>query len=152
MNKTLSVSAIQNGTVIDHINPGMALRIIKMLRLLEKKYQVTVGLNLFSKTMSLKDLIKIENHNLKKDEANKIMIFAPKATINIIKNFEVVEKIITHLPPDVSGVFACPNPACISHAEPVEGFFTIEEQGKFVKLVCKFCEKGFDRNQVKLEV
>lgn len=152
MNKTLSVSAIQNGTVIDHINPGMALRIISMLRLLEKKYQVTVGMNLSSKTIGLKDLIKIENHNLDMDEANKIMIFAPNATINIIKNTEVIEKIITQLPPTVSGVFACPNPVCITNAEAVESFFTIEEQGKFVKFICKFCEKTFDRNQVKVRV
>lgn len=152
MNKTLSVSAIQNGTVIDHINTGMALRIIHMLGLLEKKYQVTVGMNLTSKSIGLKDLIKIENHNLKNDEANKIMVFAPNATINIIKNFEVVEKIITQLPPDISGVFACPNASCITHVEQIDSFFTVQEQGKKVKLMCKYCEKEFDRNQVKVKV
>lgn len=152
MNKTLSVSAIHNGTVIDHINPGQALRIIQMLRLLENKHRVTVGLNLSSEHMKLKDLIKIENHNLTKEEANKITIFAPEATINIIKNFEVVEKIIAHLPPQVGGVFSCPNPVCITHTEPVETSFVIKEEGKYVKLICNYCEKIFDRNHMKVKL
>ncbi len=148
MNKTLSVSAIQNGTVIDHIASGQTLRIIHMLRLLDKKYRVTVGFNLPSHCMPLKDLIKIENHTLTNKEANEITVFAPEATINIIKNFEVVQKIITSLPPHISGVFKCPNHACITHGEPVESFFHIEEKGKKIKLVCKYCEKEFDRSEV----
>lgn len=148
MTKTLSVSAIQNGTVIDHITSGQTLRIIHMLRLLHKKHKVTVGFNLPSKRMQLKDLIKIENHALTNREANEITVFAPDATINIIKNFEVVQKIITCLPHDISGVFICPNPACITHDEPIDTFFNIEEQGRQIKLVCKFCEKGFSRNEM----
>lgn len=152
MSKTLSVSAIQNGTVIDHINPGQTLRIIHMLRLLNKNHKVTIGLNLSSKLMKLKDLIKIEDHILTNDEANEINVFAPEATINIIKNFEVVQKIITSLPSSISGMFICPNPVCITHTEPVDSFFTITEQGKQVQLVCKYCEKEFERNQVKVKV
>lgn len=151
-NKTLSVPAIHHGTVIDHIAPGQTMRIIHMLGLLEKKHRVTIGLNLSSERMKLKDLIKIEDHTLTNEEANEINIFAPDATINIIKRFEVVEKIITRLPDSVKGVFACPNPACITHADSVEGFFTIEAQGKQVKLICKYCEKTFDRNQVKVKI
>ena len=149
MNKTLSVSAIQNGTVIDHIPAGQALRIIHLLRLLKEKYRVTVGFNLSSQRMQLKDLIKIENHTLTNKQANEITVFAPDATINIIKNFEVTEKIITRLPESISGVFSCPNPACVTHGEPVETFFMIEEQGKHVQVQCKYCEKTFDRNHVK---
>lgn len=152
MSKTLSVSAICNGTVIDHINSGQAIRIIHLLGLLEKKYKVTVGLNLPSKRMKLKDIIKIENHSLKNEEANEITVFSPEATINIIKNFEVVEKITTTLPPSISGVFSCPNPICITHNEPVETFFNIEVQSKQVNLVCKYCEKTFDRNDVNVQI
>jgi aspartate carbamoyltransferase regulatory subunit len=152
MSKTLSVSAICNGTVIDHINSGQAIRIIHLLGLLEKKYKVTVGLNLPSKGMKLKDIIKIENHRLKNEEPNEITVFSPEATINIIKNFEVVEKITTTLPPNISGVFSCPNPICITHNEPVETFFNIEVQSKHVNLVCKYCEKTFDRNDVNVQI
>ena len=152
MIKKLSVAAIQNGTVIDHITSDQTLRIIHMLRLLDKKYMVTVGFNLPSNRMKFKDLIKIENHVLTNREADEITVFAPEATINIIKEFEVVKKIITSLPPSISGMFICPNQNCITSKEPIESFFDIEEQGRQVKLVCKYCENPFDRNQVKVKV
>ena len=151
MNKTLSVSAIENGTVIDHITSDQTLRIMHMLQLLDKKHKVTVGFNLPSKRMKLKDLIKIENHELTEKEASEIMVFAPEATINIIRNFEVTKKIVTSLPENISGVFICPNPVCITHSEPVDSFFYVEEHGKHVKLLCKFCEKAFDRKQVRVK-
>jgi aspartate carbamoyltransferase regulatory subunit len=152
MNKTLSVSAIHNGTVIDHINSGQALRIIQLLRLLETKHRVTVGLNLPSKRMKLKDIIKVEDHKLTNDQANEITIFAPEATINIIQNFEVTGKVITKLPSSIRSVFVCPNPFCISHNEPVDSFFSIAEHGKRVTLSCKYCEKSYDRNQVQVRI
>lgn len=148
-NKTLSVSAIQNGTVIDHINAGQAIRIIHLLELIKNKHRVTIGLNLPSKQLKYKDIIKIEDRMLNNEEANEITVFAPEATINIIENFEVAKKITTSLPPHITGVFACPNPSCITRTEPVETFFTIETQGKQVHLTCKYCEKIFDRDEVK---
>lgn len=152
MNKTLSVSAIQNGTVIDHIPAGQALRIIHMLGLLAKKQRITVGLNLFSQRMKLKDLIKIENHWLSAHEANEVSIFAPEATINIIKNFEVVEKVSPHLPSQAIGLFICPNSSCITHVEPIESHFHIQDEGNAVRLVCQYCEKNYDRNSVKVKI
>ena len=91
MSKTLSVSAIQNGTVIDHIPVGQALKIIHLLKLLETNQCVTVGFRLLSRRMKLKDLIKIEDYVLTEEEANKITVFAQEATINVIKNFTVKE-------------------------------------------------------------
>lgn len=152
MNKTLSVSAIHNGTVIDHIISGQAIRIIHLLRLLDKKYQVTIGLNLPSKKLKFKDLIKIENHILTHEEANDITIFAPEATINVIQHFEVVDKITTSLPSHITDIFICPNPVCITRTEPVQTFFNIETQGKKINLVCKYCEKIFDRNDVQVGI
>jgi aspartate carbamoyltransferase regulatory subunit len=151
MNKTLSVSAIQNGTVVDHITTDQTFRIMHMLRLLDKKLKVTVGFNLPSKRMRLKDLIKIENHELTPEEANQISVFAPDATINIIKDYEVERKLDTTLPASIRAIFICPNSACVTHAEPVESFFYIQEAGKVMKLVCKYCEKSFERNQVKVK-
>lgn len=153
MTKTLSVSAIKNGTVIDHIRAGQALRIVRLLGLLENnKNQVTLGLNLRSKLIGKKDLIKIENRVLTNEEANEIVIFAPEATINIIKDFDVIQKINTHLPNIIANVFICPNPVCVTHNEPVESVFHIEEQGKQIKLTCHYCEKIFDRDQVKVHI
>lgn len=151
MTKTLSVSAIQNGTVVDHIATDQTLRIMSMLQLLENRNKVTVGFNLPSKRMKFKDLIKIEDHELTPEEANQITVFAPEATINIIKNYEVVKKLDTKLPESVHSIFVCPNSACITHVEPVESLFYIPEHGKVMKLVCHYCEKSFERNQVKVK-
>jgi aspartate carbamoyltransferase regulatory subunit len=152
MSKTLPVSAIKNGTVIDHIRPGQAPRIMHLLNVLQSKNKVTMGLNLPSKLIGLKDLLKIENRVLTNDEANEVVIFSPEATINIIKDFEVLQKIITHVPQTITGVFLCPNRMCITHNEPVKSFFDIEAQGKQIKLLCHYCEKVFDRDQVKVSI
>lgn len=151
MTKTMSVSAIQNGTVVDHITTDQTMRIMSMLRLLDKKHKVTVGFNLPSKSMKFKDLIKIEDHELTPEEANQISVFAPDATINIIKNYEVVKKLETKMPDRINAIFVCPNSACITHVEPVDSFFYIREHGKVMNLVCHYCEKSFERNQVKVK-
>lgn len=152
MTKTLSVAAIQNGTVIDHISSEQTLRILRMLKLLEKKHLVTVGFNLPSKRMGTKDLIKVEDHELTEKEANEIMVFAPEASINIIRNYEVDKKFSTNLPESISAVFVCPNHACITHDEAVDSFFYIHDHGRVVELTCKYCEKSFERNQVNVKV
>ncbi len=153
MTKTLSVSAIKNGTVIDHIRAGQALRIMRLLQVLDSnKNKVTLGLNLASQTLGLKDLIKIENRMLTNDEANDIVVFAPEATINIIENFEVKQKVTTHLPASIANVFLCPNRACITKTEKANTIFHITEQGKMVKLTCHYCEKEFDRDDVKVNI
>lgn len=152
MSKTLSVSAIENGTVIDHVPSGQSCRILQLLRLHDNNHKITVGLNLPSKRLKLKDLIKIENHTLAAENANQITIFAPGSTINIIKECEVVEKLKTTLPSSISNVFICPNPACITNAEPVETHFMVAEQGKQINLICKFCEKIFDQNLAAVRI
>jgi aspartate carbamoyltransferase regulatory subunit len=152
MSKTLSVSAIKHGTVIDHIRSGQALRIMRLLSVLEDKNKVTLGLNLPSQLLGVKDLIKIETRVLTPDEANEIMIFAPEATINIIHDFEVLQKLNTRLPITIASVFTCPNPVCTTLHEPVESFFHIQEHGKHIKLICHYCEKTFDRDQVKVRI
>jgi aspartate carbamoyltransferase regulatory subunit len=143
--KTLVVSAIAEGTVIDHIKQGQALRIISMLKI-QKNHQVTIGLNLISQTMQRKDLIKIENHFLSEKEAQEIALFAPDATINIICHYSVEKKIKAHLPQRAEGLLACPNPRCISRL--YTSSFAVEEVRKEVYLHCKYCEKAFKREDL----
>ena len=152
MSKKLSVNAIEKGTVIDHIVAGQALKIIHLLKLLEKPYRITIGMKLSSRRIHQKDLIKIEDYTLSEEQANEITVFSPLATINIIQNYEVVNKVITSLPKQVANAFNCPNLACISHIEDVGTLFYIELQGKQIKLKCKFCEKLFDRNLVTVNL
>jgi aspartate carbamoyltransferase regulatory subunit len=152
MKETLSVSAIKNGTVIDHIAPGQALRITHLLLLQNNKDTVTICLRLPSKTMGSKDLIKVQNRILTDIEANEIVVFAPSATINVIQDFQVTKKINTHLPSIMKKVFICPNPVCITKTEPIDSYFFIHEQGKKIKLACYYCEKIFDRDQVTVSI
>ncbi|MFZ0219436.1 MAG: aspartate carbamoyltransferase regulatory subunit [Candidatus Aquirickettsiella sp.] len=148
MVKTRSVSAIDNGVVIDHIPAGQALKIMRLLHVVNSKQRVTLGLNLRSKTLKLKDLIKIENRLLTPQEIDYVAIFAPGATISRIENFKVSEKINCKIPKTIRDVLVCPNQNCINHIAS-KGYFKLEESSNQVKLRCFYCEKQFERDQVK---
>lgn len=152
MSELLPVSAIKNGTVIDHIAVGQAFRIIHLLSLESKKNKVTIGLYLPSQRMGEKDLIKIEDRVLTDSESSEIRVFAPLATINVIQNFKVSSKLKTHLPAQMKKVFICPNSACITHTESVSSCFYIAEERSRIKLTCHYCEKIYDRDQVKVNI
>lgn len=149
MLKTLSVAAIKDGTVIDHIPSGGALILLQLLKLLSGHHRISLGINFSSASMGFKDLIKIENRYLTDKEAHDIAIFAPQATINRIKNYKIVHKISAKLPHRVERILVCPNPRCITNCEPVKTLFTVEERKQNVLLRCHFCEKIFDRQEIK---
>jgi aspartate carbamoyltransferase regulatory subunit len=149
MEKTLSVSAIKNGTVIDHITAGNALRIIRILDLPAKKRQVTVGLNLPSKAMGKKDLIKVEGKELSEQEVNEVALLAPQTSINIIKNYKVTKKIYVTLPEIIGHIIVCPNPTCITNHERMETKFKTHPTKKGLKLCCYYCEKFFAETEIK---
>jgi aspartate carbamoyltransferase regulatory subunit len=146
--RTWPVSAIRNGTVIDHITAGQALKIVLLLKLARHQKLVTLGLNLPSKTMTYKDLIKVEERELTPEEANQVAILSPKSTINIIQEYEVIKKFQVKLPPMLSGVFSCPNPKCISNHEAVTSSFSITQRHHSILLQCKFCRKTFSQNDI----
>jgi len=149
MKKTLSVSAIINGTVIDHITAGQALNIVKILNLTNHNKVITVGINLVSKDMRHKDLIKIAEKEITTDEVNSFAFLAPKATINIIRNYRVVKKYKANIPELVHRIIVCPNPQCISNNEQMESAFYILQKNGSIKLQCKYCEKIFWREEIK---
>ena len=148
MEKTLSVSAINNGTVIDHIPAGQAITILRLLKLVDHKNQVTIGLNLKS-SGGLKDLIKMENRYLSEREAQEIGIFAPNATINLIKDFKVIEKKSALLPEVIIDIMRCPNPRCITQREPLKTHFNLHRLNHETKYQCKYCEKTFVQEDMK---
>lgn len=145
--KTLSVSAIKEGTVIDHIRAGQALKIIRVLRLNANENRVTVGLNLKGKS-GLKDIIKIENVFLSEPQAAQIAIFAPTATVNVIQNYKVAKKFKVQMPETAAALLACPNSRCITNIERVATLFSIEESNDQALLRCAYCEKLFTRDQM----
>lgn len=147
--KTLSVSAIKEGTVIDHIRAGKAMKIIRLLHFAENERRVTVGLNLKSESTKLKDIIKIEGVFLSPAQAAQIAIFSPKATVNVIDNYKVAKKFRVEMPEAIAAVLACPNPRCITNAEKIGTLFTVEENNSQVILRCRFCEKCFSRDEME---
>lgn len=143
----LQVEAICSGTVIDHIPIGQGIKILQQLQLLGSNVRITVGFNLPSKELTLKDIIKIENRLFNEREANELAIFAPGATINVIDDYQVQDKFEMSIPTFIEGVFECPNSNCITHNEPVQTYFSLR-QSKTLQMKCKYCEKSFNKDIV----
>lgn len=144
----LLVNALQSGTVIDHIPAGQAWKIVSRLKILKHKYCVTLGLNLTSARMGLKDLIKIEEKALTKEEMSQVGIFAPDATINIVENYKIVAKEKAALPKTIAGVLVCPNAKCITNFVKGVSCFSVKAHKDEIYLTCRFCEKDFKRDEV----
>ena len=143
--KQLSVEAIETGTVIDHIPAGLGLSILNQFKLLDYGSAVTVGFNLPSKTQGNKDIIKIKEVLFDEKSANRLALFAPEATVNLIENFQVVRKLHLKMPDTISEVFRCPNSNCASHGEPVKSRFYVRQHQGQTRLKCHYCEKTFPR-------
>ncbi|EGQ8027657.1 aspartate carbamoyltransferase regulatory subunit [Vibrio vulnificus] len=150
MNKEtkLQVEAIKNGTVIDHIPAQVGIKVLKLFDMHNSSQRVTIGLNLPSSALGNKDLLKIENVFINEEQASKLALYAPHATVNQIEDYQVVKKLALELPKFVSDVFECPNTNCITHNEPVSSNFRVFEKKGDVRLKCKYCEKVFSREIV----
>ncbi|HAS62250.1 MAG TPA: aspartate carbamoyltransferase regulatory subunit [Vibrio sp.] len=144
----LQVEAIKNGTVIDHIPAQVGIKVLKLFSMHKSNQRVTVGLNLPSSALGHKDLLKIENVFINEEQASKLALYAPHATVNQIENYQVARKLALDLPEQVNNVFECPNSNCITHGEPVESSFRVFEKNNDVRLKCKYCEKVFSREIV----
>ena len=147
LRKELKVSAIENGTVIDHIPSKYVFQVIKILNLTEYQNQLLIGTNLDSRKMGKKGIIKVSNKFFKSDEINKIALVAPTATLIIIKNFDVVEKKKVEVPDYAENIVKCFNPNCITNNEEISTKFTVIDK-KELKLRCHYCEKITARNNI----
>jgi len=138
--KTLRVSKIKDGTVIDHISSGHALDVIKILGITgSREGVVTIAMNVPSKRLGTKDIVKIEGRELNPQEVDKIALVAPHATINIIRGYKVVEKKNVELPMMIRNIIKCTNPACISNSnEPVQPKFYVETEEP-LSVKCHYC-------------
>lgn len=146
--KQLSVSAIQNGTVIDHIPAQNLFKVITILGLDKIGSQITFGTNLESKRMGKKAIIKIADKYFEKDEINRIAMVAPLAKLNIIKDYSVVDKMLVDVPEEIGGIVKCMNPKCITNNEKVNTRFKVVDK-KNVTLKCHYCEKITDQEHME---
>ncbi len=147
---TLRVKRISNGIVIDHIPPGSALRVLRIIGITgDEGYIVSIAMNIPSASMGKKDIVKVEGRELSSEEVNKIALVAPTATINIVRDYEVVEKRKVELPDKIEGILRCVNPKCVTNAprEAVHPSFRVISR-KPLKLVCEYCGEYLTEEEV----
>ncbi len=143
----LNVTAIENGTVIDHIPANNVFTVLHILSLENNKNQVLIGDNLDSQKYGKKGIVKVSNTYFDKGEINKIALVAPTATFIEIKNFEVVTKKQVEVPDQIMSIVKCFNPNCITNVESVPSRFTVVNKEE-MKLLCHYCEKITSRNNI----
>jgi aspartate carbamoyltransferase regulatory subunit len=138
----LLVRRIRDGTVIDHIENGKALIVLRVLNITGKEGNViTVALNVPSSKHGKKDIMKVENKFLEKDETDKLALIAPHATINIIREYKLVEKRKINLPDSIIGIFKCPNLKCVTNSEEyIKPTIDIIDKEQ-ITLKCRYCAR-----------
>ncbi|MEE8402259.1 MAG: aspartate carbamoyltransferase regulatory subunit [Candidatus Hydrothermarchaeaceae archaeon] len=147
--KEVKVKKIKNGTVIDHITGGQALNVLQIIGVTKEypKLVLTVAMNVPSKKMGIKDIVKVEGRELKADEVDKISLISPESSINIIKDYGVQKKKKVSLPETLEGVLACENPNCITNFEKTKTRFAVEEKSP-LKLRCSYCERTMSEREI----
>ncbi len=141
MKRELKIPLIKDGTVIDHITAGNAVKVLRILGIPEKSTSVvSVAMNVKSK-FGRKDIVKVENRELDTSEVDKIALISPKASINIIRNYKVAEKHRVNLPDELVGIVCCSNPTCVSNAkEPINTRFKVVNKDP-LRIKCCYCER-----------
>ena len=138
--KELVVSAIKNGTVIDHIPADKLFQVVRALNLNDCTDQILMGNNLTSLKHGKKGIIKCQDKFFEKNEINKIALITPHATLITIRNYDVVEKIKIGIPDTIEGMVKCYNPKCITNNENVLQKFNVIDKEE-IKLQCHYCQK-----------
>lgn len=146
----LQVSAIKDGTVIDHIPATRLFDVVTILNLHNCPEMITFGTNLDSKLLGKKGIIKVANRFFQDDEIDKIALIAPNAKLNIIKNYDVVEKRLVEIPDTITGIAKCFNPKCITNHEHIVTKFAVISK-KPIELRCMFCEKITSEDEVVIK-
>lgn len=147
--KELQVSAIENGTVIDHIPSDKLFDVINILEIHEQENAITFGMNFHSKKLGKKAIIKIWDRFLENDEINKLALVSPSAHINIIKDYNVVEKKTIEVPNKIEGIVKCVNPKCITNHEKISTKFKVVKKSP-ISLKCNYCEKLTDEGNMEI--
>ena len=147
--KTLLVSKIKDGTVIDHITGGHALDVVKILGITGRTNGIVlIAMHVPSKQLGIKDIVKVEGRELEPEEVDKIALLAPHASINIVRDYNVVDKKLVKLPDIISGTVKCGNPACISNSnEPVQPKFYVKSQEPLM-IRCHYCSFIMEKQDI----
>ena len=148
----LIVRRIKDGTVIDHINEGKGLKVLEALEIDGSRGNViTIALNMPSGKLKKKDMIKVEGRFLEDDDTNKLAVIAPASTVNIIKDYKLVEKRRVSLPNQIEQIFRCSNPDCITNSqEHIESTMEVMDKENLV-LTCRYCGRVLDVDDLRYQ-
>ncbi len=149
-NKTeRQVTAIKNGTVIDHIPADKTYQVVSLLQLQNLDTPVTIGYNYPSKKIGRKGIIKVSDKFFTDEEISRLSVVAPNVVLNVIKEYEVVEKKPVVTPDELRGIVKCNNPKCITNNEPMQTVFNVVDKVHGI-LKCHYCDK--EQNIEKVEI
>lgn len=143
------ISLIKEGTVIDHIDSDQVFQIVRILELETCHDQLTIGVNMRSKTHGRKGIIKIENRFLSKEDVDRISLFSPHATISLIHNFVVDKKFRVEIPQQVMNVLKCNNRNCITNIEHEKTHFVLHKKEP-LEFICKHCERRLLKDDMEV--
>lgn len=149
-NKTeRQVAAIKNGTVIDHIPAEKTYEVANLLELQKQENPVTIGYNYPSKKIGKKGIIKVSDKFFTDEEISRLSVVAPNVVLNVIKDYEVVEKKTVETPDELRGIVRCNNPKCITNNEPMSTVFNVVDKKRGI-LKCHYCDKEQYIDKVEL--
>ncbi|AWX08381.1 aspartate carbamoyltransferase regulatory subunit [Prevotella intermedia] len=143
------VAAIENGTVIDHIPAEKTFQVVNLLELQNLSTPVTIGYNFSSSKVGCKGIIKVSDKFFTDDEISRLSVVAPNIILNIIRDYEVVEKKQVITPDELCGIVKCNNPKCITNNEPVSTIFNVVDK-EAGTLKCHYCDKEQQMENVEL--
>lgn len=147
--KELSVSAIKEGTVIDHIPNKSTFKVTEILRLESHRDIMSIATNLHSNSMGKKGIIKVGRKSLTQEEVDKIALIAPNATVNIIKDYEVKKKLKVTVPKKLENIIKCSNPNCITNNEKTDTKFQVVKKDP-ITVKCNYCERVMEKEDIRL--
>lgn len=143
------VAAIENGTVIDHIPAEKTYAVATLLGLQKLQTPVTIGYNYPSKKLGKKGIIKIEDKFFTDEEISRLSVVAPNVVLNVIRDYEVVEKKKVVTPDTLKGIVRCNNPKCVTNNEPMDTIFHVIDKNSGI-IKCHYCDKEQVISEVKL--
>ena len=148
--QALQVAAIKNGTVIDHIPADKLFTVVNLLKLQKTPQSITIGNNFASQRLGKKGFIKVADRFFSDEEISRLSVVAPNVILNIISDYEIVEKKQVVMPDELRGIVKCPNPKCITNDEPMTTIFHVTDKENGI-LKCHYCEKEQNKEALKLQ-
>ena len=148
--QALQVAAIKNGTVIDHIPADKLFTVVNLLKLQKTTQSITLGNNFASQRLGKKGFIKVADRFFSDEEISRLSVVAPNVILNIISDYEIVEKKQVVMPDELRGIVKCPNPKCITNNEPMTTIFHVTDKENGI-LKCHYCEKEQNKEALKLQ-